>query len=126
MHLQGTTTYIVGTWKSRLLIDTGQMGMPCTLTSIITSDGEAVWTNHIRQVLADLNITLSHVYLIHWHSDHTGGVPDLFAHRPECTAWIYKCDLDRNQKVITDRDVFRVEGVTVRAIFSSDHAHDHI
>ncbi|THC87008.1 hypothetical protein EYZ11_013545 [Aspergillus tanneri] len=84
------------------------------------------WTNHIRQVLASLEITLSHVLFTLWHSDHTGGVPDLIAHRPECTAWINKCDPYHNQKAIVDRDIFRVKGATVRAVFTPGHAHDHI
>lgn len=88
--------------------------------------GERFWIDHVKQLLADLDISLSHILLTHWHSDHTGGIPDLIAYRPEYADRIYKCDPDRNQQNISHGQVFRVEGATVRAVFTPGHAHDHM
>ncbi|KAJ0158373.1 Beta-lactamase-like protein 2 [Colletotrichum tanaceti] len=112
MRLQGTNTYLVGTGRRRLLIDTGQ--------------GFHAWIDSLIRVLDDLDVELSHVLLTHWHSDHTGGVPDLLARRPEYADRVYKCDPDRGQRAIAHGQVFSVEGAAVRAVFTPGHAHDHM
>ncbi|OHE95044.1 metallo-beta-lactamase superfamily protein [Colletotrichum orchidophilum] len=112
MRLQGTNTYLVGTGRRRLLIDTGQ--------------GFHAWIDSLLRVLDDLDVELSHVLLTHWHSDHTGGVPDLLARRPEYADCVYKCEPDRGQRAITHGQVFSVEGATVQAVFTPGHAHDHM
>jgi len=66
MQLQGTNTYIVGTGRERILIDTGE-GAPC-------------WIARITEYLKTAHIELSFILLTHWHGDHTGGVPDLIAY----------------------------------------------
>lgn len=73
-----------------------------------------------------LQITLSHVLLTHWHSDHTGGVSHLIEYRPQYSDRIYKCCPARDQKEIYDGQVFAVEGATVRAVFTPGHSHDHM
>lgn len=88
--------------------------------------GEPFWIEHIKQVLGALGVTLSHVLLTHWHRDHTGGIPDLLTSYPECSGSIFKCEPDRSQKPITDGQVFRVEGATLRAIYTPGHSHDHM
>lgn len=110
--LQGTNTYIVGTGTSRLLVDTGQ-GMP-------------VWLDTIAGLLADENITLSHVLLTHWHTDHTGGVPDLISLYPEVVGRIYKHGPEAGQRGIRDRETFAVEGATLTAVHTPGHAFDHM
>ena len=112
MRLQGTNTYLVGTGKQRLLIDTGQ--------------GFRQWIDSLIEVLHDLDVEISHVLLTHWHSDHTGGVPDLIAQRPDYAGRIYKHDPDRSQNPIKHGQVFGVDGATVRAVFTPGHAHDHM
>ncbi|KAL8792409.1 MAG: hypothetical protein Q9195_005023 [Heterodermia aff. obscurata] len=109
--LQGTNTYIVGTGSERLIIDTAQ-GLP-------------EWIDLIASVLAASNITLSHVLLTHWHGDHSGGVPDLLRLYPSLASSIYKHSPSRTQQEITDGQIFRVEGATVRAVHAPGHAHDH-
>ncbi|KAJ8102422.1 beta-lactamase-like protein [Lipomyces tetrasporus] len=110
--LQGTNTYIVGTGSHRLIIDTGQ-GIP-------------EWANLISSVLAEQNITLSHVLLTHWHGDHAGGVPDLLRLYPHLNDSIYKHSPSKTQQPIMDGQVFNVEGATVRALHSPGHSHDHM
>ncbi|KUL89682.1 hypothetical protein ZTR_00407 [Talaromyces verruculosus] len=110
--LQGTNTYIVGTGSHRLIIDTGQ-GIP-------------EWATLLSSVLAERNITLSHVLLTHWHGDHAGGVPDLLRLYPHLNDSIYKHTPSKTQQPIVDGQVFNVEGATVRALHSPGHSHDHM
>ncbi|KAL4874949.1 beta-lactamase-like protein [Aspergillus karnatakaensis] len=112
MSLQGTNTYIVGTGKWRMLIDTGQ-GTPC-------------WFERIVQFLQERQLKISHVLLTHWHGDHTGGVNDLVAHDPGIASRVYKNRPDPGQKNIVDGQVFCTEGATVRAVFTPGHAIDHM
>ncbi|KAE8326991.1 beta-lactamase-like protein [Aspergillus sergii] len=112
MQLQGTNTYLVGTGNRRILIDTGQ-GIP-------------LWINHLEELLSKHDITISQVLLTHWHGDHTGGVPDLLRLHPELKESIYKCDPDTGQKPIVDRQIFRVEGATIHALFTPGHSTDHM
>ncbi|KAH6629935.1 metallo-beta-lactamase superfamily protein [Chaetomium sp. MPI-SDFR-AT-0129] len=110
--LQGTNTYIVGTGKQRLIIDTGQ-GIP-------------EWADLIESTLKESSISISHVLLTHWHGDHTGGVPDLLRLYPHLSTAIYKHTPGPGQQPITDGQVFRVEGATVRAVHAPGHSHDHM
>jgi glyoxylase-like metal-dependent hydrolase (beta-lactamase superfamily II) len=109
--LQGTNTYIIGTGSERMLLDTAQ-GMP-------------EWAELISRTLADHNISLSHVFLTHWHGDHTGGVPDLLRMYPHLEKAIYKHTPSAIQQPIHDGDVFRVEGATLRAVHAPGHSDDH-
>jgi glyoxylase-like metal-dependent hydrolase (beta-lactamase superfamily II) len=110
--LQGTNTYIVGTGRHRLIIDTAQ--------------GYREWVDLIHSTLDDRSITLSHVLLTHWHGDHTGGVPDLLQLYPHLREGIHKNSPERGQQPIEDGQVFRVEGATIRAVHSPGHSHDHM
>ncbi|KAL4743735.1 beta-lactamase-like protein [Aspergillus similis] len=112
MRLQGTNTYLVGTGRSRILVDTGQ-GMPS-------------WIRDITKVLEERDIDISHVLLTHWHGDHTGGVQDLIAYNPALSSRIYKNRPDEGQKDILDGQIFRVEGATLRAVHTPGHAADHM
>ena len=110
--LQGTNTYIVGTGPSRLIIDTGQ-GIP-------------EWADLISSTLTGDNIRLSHVFLTHWHGDHTGGVPDLLKLYPHLSTSVYKNSPSKDQQPIVDGQLFSVEGATIRAVHSPGHSHDHM
>ncbi|KAF2133657.1 Metallo-hydrolase/oxidoreductase [Dothidotthia symphoricarpi CBS 119687] len=109
--LQGTNCYIIGTGSQRMLIDTAQ-GLP-------------EWADLISSTLADANMTLSHVFLTHWHGDHTGGVPDLLRMYPTLKGSIYKHMPNKSQQPITDSSVYSVEGATLRAVHAPGHAQDH-
>lgn len=110
--LQGTNTYVVGTGQHRLIVD--------------TSGGEQAWAELVERTLGSMGISLSHVLLTHWHGDHTGGVPDLLRLYPHLTDSIYKNQPDSGQQDITDGQIFRVEGATIRALHVPGHSEDHM
>ncbi|KAK5807051.1 hypothetical protein VI817_001309 [Penicillium citrinum] len=110
--LQGTNTYIVGTGRQRLIIDTAQ--------------GYRAWADLIEETLHERSIELSHVFLTHWHGDHTKGVPDLLRLYPYLADSIYKNSPDNSQQPIEDGQIFAVEGATIRAVHAPGHSHDHM
>lgn len=77
-------------------------------------------------MLASESITISHVLLTHWHTDHTGGVPDLLAHSPHLTSHIYKHTPSASQAPIHDGQIFATEGATLTAAHTPGHAADHM
>jgi hypothetical protein len=110
--LQGTNTFIIGTGKERLIIDTGQ-GIP-------------EWADLIASTLTSFGIKLTAVLLTHWHGDHTGGVPDLLRLYPELGGSIYKNLPSKTQQPIYDGQLFEVEGATIRAVHTPGHSDDHM
>ncbi|KAK2594651.1 Atrochrysone carboxyl ACP thioesterase dmxR1 [Conoideocrella luteorostrata] len=110
--LQGTNTYIIGTGDQRILLDTGQ-GIPD-------------WIDFIVGILAAGNFSFSHVLLTHWHGDHTGGVPDLIRMDPSISQRIFKHTPSKTQQPIVDRQLFKVDGATVRAVHAPGHSDDHM
>jgi glyoxylase-like metal-dependent hydrolase (beta-lactamase superfamily II) len=110
--LQGTNTYIIGTGARRIIIDTAQ--------------GHQEWIDLIQTTLESFGCELSHVFLSHWHGDHTGGVPLLLKAYPELKDAIYKHTPSKSQQPIHDGQVFKVEGATVRAVHAPGHSHDHM
>lgn len=85
-----------------------------------------VWIRRMTRVLEELDIEIAYVLLTHWHGDHTGGVPDLVHYDSKYASRIYKNQPDNGQNSIRDGEVFRVEGATVRAVFTPGHARDHM
>lgn len=112
MHLQGTNTYILGDGPQRLLIDSGQ--------------GCISWSNLIASLTRQRSFKICKVLLTHWHLDHTGGVRDLLRMDPQLKDFIYKNNPDSDQQPIHDGQVFKVEGATVRAVFTPGHSNDHM
>ncbi|RMD42782.1 hypothetical protein DV735_g2315, partial [Chaetothyriales sp. CBS 134920] len=112
MKLQGTNTYLIGTGKSRILIDTGE--------------GEPIWIERIARFVEQYQVEISHILLTHWHGDHTGGVPDLVTYNPKLASRVYKNQPDYGQNDISEGQIFSVQGATLRAVFSPGHAVDHM
>ncbi|KAG0647154.1 Beta-lactamase 2 [Hyphodiscus hymeniophilus] len=108
--LQGTNTYIVGTGPKRLLIDTGE--------------GKPSWISAIKRVLKEEDISISETILTHWHHDHTGGQQHLQELSPETK--FYKNTPSDDQLDIEDGQTFKVEGATLRTVYSPGHAQDHM
>lgn len=110
--MQGTNTYIVGTGKERLIIDTGQ--------------GYREWADLTESTCKAKGIKLVRILLSHWHGDHTKGVPDLIRIWPELSNATHKNSADRGQKSIDDGEKFHVEGATIRAVHAPGHSEDHM
>lgn len=67
--------------------------------------------------------------LTHWHGDHVGGVADLKRLCPQVQ--VFKCALELDGESeeyarIEDGQVFRVEGATLKALFTPGHTEDHM
>ena len=108
--LQGTNTYLVGTGGNRLLIDTAQ-GFPA-------------WRERLYETLDSEHATVSHALLTHWHHDHVSGVGDLLAICPN--AKIHKHSPDEGLIAISDGQVFKVNGATLKALHCPGHTTDHM
>jgi hydrolase len=112
MQLQGTNTYLIGTGREKLLIDTGE--------------GKPSWIQHIAYLVQSMKFSIQKILLTHWHRDHTAGCPDLLQHFPDLKTAVYKCEPATGQGPIVDGQVFTVPGATVRAIHTSGHTSDHM
>ncbi|KEY64766.1 hypothetical protein S7711_05416 [Stachybotrys chartarum IBT 7711] len=108
--LQGTNTYLLGTGRRRILIDTGE--------------GRPAWLASLTATLKEENATVDTVLISHWHHDHVGGIADLVGISPEAT--IYKNDPGPGHAPLSDGQVFRADGVTLTAVHTPGHTTDHM
>lgn len=114
--LQGTNTYLVGTGRSRILIDTGE--------------GRPSWIAALTRTLRQEDATVSDVILTHWHGDHVGGVADVLG-QVNGDARVHKkqnppAPAAGGQLDIQDGQVFRTEGSSLTAVYSPGHTTDHM
>lgn len=111
----GTNTYIVGTSRHPILLDTAQ-GLESYLPLLQKAlDGR----------------TLSEIVLTHAHPDHIGGCPQLeaeFGAMPvKKRPWPGMDDKGGDNLVAIDHgDVVETEGATLEAIYTPGHAEDHL
>ncbi|KAL1898658.1 hypothetical protein Cpir12675_001862 [Ceratocystis pirilliformis] len=108
--LQGTNTYLIGTGRERILVDTGQ--------------GFGKWLQVLKKILAVEKATIRDVLITHWHSDHVGGNKDVLALCPN--AKLYKNAPGVGEENLLDGSEFKVEGATVRAYHTPGHTTDHM
>ncbi|KAK7426325.1 hypothetical protein QQZ08_007226 [Neonectria magnoliae] len=107
--LQGTNTYLLGTGRQRILIDTGE--------------GRNAWISSIKSTLEQENASIDTALITHWHGDHTGGIEDLLSISPHTR--IYKRDPEPGQLDIVDGQQFCVEGASLTASHTPGHTADH-
>ena len=115
----GTNTYLIGTGRRPLLIDTGS-GKPSYLPLL----EQALMSEHASNAPGDVLVT-------HVHADHIGGVASVLARygkrRVSKLPWPGKDErFGLTLEPIRAGDVFRTDGATLRAIHTPGHAEDHI
>lgn len=130
MTLQGTNTYLVGTGRRRVLIDS---------TEAKTADA---YVKLLDSVLSEENATIEHLVITHWHHDHIGGVESvrnlvnrLFPTDKQLTVWKLPRspnDTDRSDyeksvqwKSLRDDQVVEVEGAKLQIKYTPGHTSDH-
>ncbi|CAG8542336.1 1038_t:CDS:2 [Paraglomus occultum] len=116
--LQGTNTYLIGTGKSRILLDTGE-GKPSYLTLLAST-------------LSLHQLTISDIVLSHFHLDHVGGVSDIISYYgsnnlplPRIHKYPHAEDKFKCQP-LEDGQVIKTEGATLRVVTTPGHTEDHI
>ena len=114
----GTNTYLVGTGRRRILLDTGE--------------GRAEYLPVLEQALARAGgVAIQEIVLTHGHPDHMGGVAKLIERygplRVSKRPWP---GVDDRYPVpvtpLDDGDRVACEGATLRAIHTPGHAEDHL
>lgn len=115
----GTNTYIVGTGKRPLLLDTGA--------------GLAIYLELLIAGLAELSHTgeLDKIVLTHAHLDHIGGVKQVRARFGELAVlkkpWAGPDEAAGAALTPIDHgSVVQSDGATLRAVFTPGHAPDHL
>ncbi len=113
----GTNTYVIGSGRRRLLLDTGQ--------------GIETYDDILVRALDEVcdGAELDHIVLTHAHPDHIGGVERVRARHGELP--LLKMPLPRSDRgfevhPLGDGDVVETEGATLEAVWTPGHAGDHL
>ncbi|KAK0159410.1 hypothetical protein PV328_010288 [Microctonus aethiopoides] len=129
MTLQGTNTYLIGTGKKRVLLDSGEEGTASEYIKLL------------KNVLEKENATVEHLVITHWHHDHIGGakaVQELIKSHSTTSLSIWKlprsledCNGDETGYSISewtnliDEQLIEVEGAKLSIKHTPGHTTDH-
>lgn len=127
MTLQGTNTYLVGTGRQRILVDTGEPDKPD-------------YIKNLKQTLQEHKFVVDSIILTHWHLDHVGGIKDVednVLNGKTVPLYKFKRSTDEHGKecppntkssytFVDDEHVIKSEGATLRLIYTPGHTDDHM
>lgn len=124
MTLQGTNTYLVGTGKKRILIDTGEADKP-------------EYVSLLQETLVSLQASLGPVLLTHWHHDHIGGVEGVCTICKDSQPQFFKLPFTSSKvdpmtsksvpfQYLEDGARVSTEGATLRVVATPGHSEDHM
>ncbi len=108
MTLQGSNTYLVGSGKERILIDTGE--------------GHADYLANLTSAMKSVGCEkISMVILTHHHHDHVGGIGDIVAKFPNVdTKSIYKMSQEEEGEEDAEAKLVALAGIKPTKSTSSD------
>nr|XP_027228933.1 endoribonuclease LACTB2-like [Penaeus vannamei] len=122
MTLQGTNTYLIGTGKRRILLDTGEKA-------------NADYISSLSSVLQEHNTSIDRIVISHWHHDHIGGVGDVLGCLPARADVLKFPRVDPvddplpesvSLKELVNQEEIQVEGATLRVHHTPGHTTDHV
>jgi glyoxylase-like metal-dependent hydrolase (beta-lactamase superfamily II) len=114
----GTNTYLVGTGKERILLDTG--------------DGRRDYLPILADAMAYAGCSrIQEIVLTHGHPDHIGGVASVMEHFGSVRVTKLRYDdfddaFELEIRHLSDGETVQTEGATLRAIHTPGHAPDHL
>uniref|UniRef100_A0A914CLZ0 Beta-lactamase-like protein 2 homolog n=1 Tax=Acrobeloides nanus TaxID=290746 RepID=A0A914CLZ0_9BILA len=115
--LQGTNTYLVGSGKNKILIDTGEPNI-------------TKYTENLKLALCENSIQC--IIATHYHHDHVGGIPDVrkLVHTDIPVYKIRIGDEDHKEDTslyhyVEDGHEFSTEGATLKIVYTPGHTTDH-
>ena len=114
----GTNTYLVGSGRERILLDTG--------------DGRPEYLPVLARALEQAgDVSIQEIVLTHGHPDHIGGAASVMEQHGELRVSKQPCagfdePYSFAMRALADEDVVRTEGATLRAVHTPGHAEDHL
>ncbi|KAF4533297.1 hypothetical protein B566_EDAN004417 [Ephemera danica] len=123
MTLQGTNSYIIGTGKRRILLDTSESNKPDYILAL-------------ESVLQEHEVKIEKVLLSHWHYDHVGSAASVAANpgiaSEECSFHKFpRTDVEASENYgvtcvkLSDGERIQTEGATIKVIHTPGHTVDH-
>ena len=124
MTLQGTNTYLIGTGKKRVLLDTGE-------------ENNSEYISNLMKVLKEHNTNIEQIIISHWHLDHIGGLTDVINQLSSpVKASKYPLEYsdddvddylsDFELTSLEDKHEIKIEGATLKVHHTPGHTTDHI
>ncbi|CAB3403826.1 unnamed protein product [Caenorhabditis bovis] len=114
--LQGTNTYLLGTGKRKILVDTGEPNI---------SD----YIGALKTVLKENEIEC--MVITHWHGDHVGGINNIVSdilNSKKVPIYKFRREADEEKErfqYVDDGFIVAVEGATLKFIHTPGHTTDH-